>query len=561
MKPASPPTAFRLLSLDAVRGMAILLMCLNGVLPAMLPNWMYHGYEPRWLPEAIVASSQPATELSGDVNWVANPKIWPYRAHWPGFTIIDWVFPGFLFAMGAAIPLALSRAAAQGRSGWSSAAAIVWRFLGLVLFAVLVSELSPSVIEKSPGIFAYMIALVGFLLFFGIYARVPASWSTESVRVVRILSITAAAALVMGLRNRTPMESWTWRYDIIILLLAHMYLAAALLWLVTRHHPWLRAVIAIPLALIAHHQSMDPRFPGFRWASDAFEPIGRWLAFPEQLLDVGRWFAEPLRGLLNLAALWDYTWYKYLWIVIPGTMLGDAMLKRSAQPAPTAPARSTAYAHSLLALATIVLAFIGLRNYHLPTFGTWALRTPWLALLALLPLAIGAVLIWRQRDRLDPILRLLHTWGATMLVIGLFFALLPSSATREGFFEGGISKDPEAKLAYYFVSSAMSVLLWLIFAIHIDLRGSKAWSVIVANGQNPLIAYVGIRVLVPVIFVVPWLTPFASALGGNRSIGELLIAVFSRHGAWVMLLYSILQIAVLGCFVAWLTRRKVVWKT
>jgi predicted acyltransferase len=71
-------------ALDALRGFAILTMILSGSISfGNLPAWMYHAQVPPPLHKFI-------------------PSI-------PGITWVDLVFPFFLFAMGAAFPLALSK--------------------------------------------------------------------------------------------------------------------------------------------------------------------------------------------------------------------------------------------------------------------------------------------------------------------------------------------------------------------------------------------------------------------------------------------------------------------
>lgn len=80
----------RIDALDALRGLAVLAMVLSGVIPfnGTLPAWMYHAQFP------------PPTHQF-------NPKL-------SGLTWVDLVFPIFLFSLGIAIPLALSRRLSQG---------------------------------------------------------------------------------------------------------------------------------------------------------------------------------------------------------------------------------------------------------------------------------------------------------------------------------------------------------------------------------------------------------------------------------------------------------------
>ncbi|MBV6647244.1 MAG: DUF5009 domain-containing protein, partial [Cyclobacteriaceae bacterium] len=71
----------RIQALDALRGIAILMMILSGVVPYTgLPAWMYHAQLP--------------------------PPDRAFDPALPGLTWVDLVFPIFIFTLGAAIPLA-----------------------------------------------------------------------------------------------------------------------------------------------------------------------------------------------------------------------------------------------------------------------------------------------------------------------------------------------------------------------------------------------------------------------------------------------------------------------
>src|SRR5436309_7344933 len=95
--PASPTG--RIASVDALRGLTILLMIFVNDLGRGAPSWMHH--------------------------------IQPPRAD--GMTLADIVFPFFLFIVGVSIPLALERSRAAGLSTWTQLGHILTRSAGLLL--------------------------------------------------------------------------------------------------------------------------------------------------------------------------------------------------------------------------------------------------------------------------------------------------------------------------------------------------------------------------------------------------------------------------------------------
>src|SRR5664279_1054501 len=115
-----PPRAY---ALDALRGLAILGMILSGQIPFgenALPAWMYHAQVPP--PEH---------------KWIATLA---------GITWVDLVFPFFLFALGAAIPLALGRRLEQGEGKLKIGRFIIERGILLGFFALYVEAIRPYII-------------------------------------------------------------------------------------------------------------------------------------------------------------------------------------------------------------------------------------------------------------------------------------------------------------------------------------------------------------------------------------------------------------------------------
>src|SRR6476661_6240606 len=131
----------RLLSLDALRGLAILLMILSGSIAYgdILPAWMFHAQVP------------PPTHTF-------NPQI-------PGITWVDLVFPFFLFSMGAAFPLALSKKLIK--DGYlNTLFQICKRYLLLIFFAIFTHHARAWVMDSSAGLLENTLSIGCFFLLF-----------------------------------------------------------------------------------------------------------------------------------------------------------------------------------------------------------------------------------------------------------------------------------------------------------------------------------------------------------------------------------------------------------
>ncbi len=145
-----PTSTKRADALDALRGFAILMMVLSDIIPrdGTLPAWMYHAQTP-------------------PPNYVFNPNI-------PGLTWVDLVFPIFLFAMGASIPLALSRLINKDWRYSQIFFFILKRGFLLGTFAIVLQHFRPQIInsiEETPE--KWQLALLGFLILCLIFTRLP----------------------------------------------------------------------------------------------------------------------------------------------------------------------------------------------------------------------------------------------------------------------------------------------------------------------------------------------------------------------------------------------------
>lgn len=537
--------ARRSLGLDALRGLAILLMCLSGVVPNGLPNWMYHGYYPRFLPDE-----------DGVWSAVANP--WVFRGDWPSFTWVDWVFPLFLFAMGVAFPLAMSRRLERGVSmirviGW-----IFGRGITLALFAVYVHQIIPHQIAKpngSPTTADWLLGLLGFAILFPIFTRLPDGWPRWSKRMIRVGGVAAAVALVAFI-NRGPDRAFSWNdKDIIILLLAHMSVAGSLVWLAFRRWWWPRLAVLAGV-FVAHHQAMKTPW---RWLGETFDGAMPVLQLPKRLLDL-TWLNGVLpialpEGWLNLSGLYDFTWYKFLWIVIPATIVGDVLLqwmKGSDASSPRQKDETSATRRGLLVaiwITTIAAVLVGLRDHASFVLGV---PTPWFGIVGgAILMAMGCFLIASRPDASDTgrLLAQLHLWATVWLILGL--ALEP--------LEGGIKKGPPSTMSYYLVSLGLSIALLGVFTVWIDVTRRARWasSILVLNGQNPMLAYVAIRNVLGPVVGLALLAPLAldhDSLDGLFFSGLL-------DTPWERFTWSLAKTLALALFVAALTRGRIIWRT
>ena len=537
-KPAEPPRA---LALDALRGLAILMMCLSGVVPEGLPNWMYHGYYPRFMPDA-----------DGVWQMVADPHT--FRAGWSSFMWTDWVFPMFLFAMGAAFPLALGRRLDKGASAWRVALAVLGRGAALMAFAVYVQQITPGTIERPTSAWAWCMGLVGFALLFPVYTRFPRAWGRKNVLALRLVGIASAIGFVVYL-NTGDGEAFSFaQHNIILLLLAHMSIVGSLVWLATRRHLWLRLATLL-VVYLAHHKAMHG---GITW----LDPV---VNLPGALLDL-RWANGYLpwdipAGLLDLSMLYNFTWYKFLFVVIPGTAIGDLLNRYMHGGAGEDDGSSWGVGRLLgfgvVMVGLILAVLVGLQCHGRVLFRIGSgveIVTPWAVWLGVLPLLfIGLLLVRGARAPIERLIRSLYRWGALWLALGL--CAEP--------FEGGIKKGPPATISYYLVALALSILLLAVFTIWIDALGRRrSLSLLVLNGQNPMLAYVGIRNLLAPLVMLPLLAPLVGTVPGinSNSINGWAVGLMG-HSPWTLLIWSVAQTVLLAIIVAAFTRLRVVWRS
>lgn len=456
----------RNLPLDALRGIAILLMVFSSRIPfGVLPEWMYHAQVP-------------------PPNHVFNPGI-------PGITWVDLVFPFFLFTMGAAIPLALQARLDRGDGLLAISGSILKRGAVLVFFAIYVKHIQPHVMSGTPGLQEWLLALAGFLLLFPMLATLPRGWSLAAQRAVRLVGWIGALIVLTVFRAKDGSGFLVTRSDIIILVLANVAVSGSFICLATRDKldwlEWRMGILAFLFAL-----RLTQSIPGW----------GQWL-----------WNLSP--------APWIGTVYfqQYLFIIIPGTIAGDLLLRWRLQSDTTV--NSQLWLVCALGFAMVLLMLIGMQSRQVAaaTLGALALC------------ALGWLALRQATDDTTKLLRALFGWGMFWLLLGLAFEP----------YEGGIKKD-RATMSYYFVTSGLAFMLLVSLTVLIDVgRIRRGFGLLIATGQNPLVAYAGVQSLLPPLLgmtgastliekltATPWLGAARGAL--YTWLVALIGAVCARRG-------------------------------
>jgi predicted acyltransferase len=472
----------RALALDALRGLAILAMLLSSQLPFdqnALPSWMYHAQEP-----------PPHFEWIGTL---------------PGISWVDLVFPFFLFAMGAAFPLALSRRMENKAAPWKLFLFVTERGFLLGFFALFVQAIRPSTISRAPTTGIWWLALLGFFIFFPILTRLPAAWPTPVKISIRAAGWLAAILFCALVKYPDGSGFQLARSDIIIIVLTNMAVFGSLVWMFTRQNLLLRlGVIGIVFAL---RLSNLPQ-PTDGWVHDL-------------------WKFSPLPWIYHLYYL------QYLCLVIPGTIAGDLILqwtRRDVSAEKISAARSWPLLQYLLILLTMIslllAVLIGLK-------ARWLMETAWLAFTLCF---LGWLLLQNPLNETERLFQKLFNWGIYWLVLGLIFEP----------WEGGIKKD-HPTLSYYFVTSGLAICTFVAFSIWIDVFRQKRWlRLLIDNGQNPMIAYAGIN---------NFITPVLALTGGGALLTQF--ATTPWRGFWKGAIITLL----LALTVSFLTRRKIFWRT
>lgn len=347
-------------ALDAIRGYAIVTMVFSGSIAygGILPAWMYHAQSP-----------PPKHELVESIT---------------GITWVDLIFPLFLFAMGAAIPMSM-----QKGMDWKKQ---LKRYALLVFFAIFFEHCKYDNFSKLDSLVPYLIALIGFLCLFLIMGTKKIMYQWIGLLLAFLLMLFAP------FDNNGHFELH--RTDIIILILANMGLIGAALYHFTREHHIYRLLLLVPIFGLSTGRYLDES-----WNQYIYEP----------------YFADWLI---------EFNFLKYLFLVIPGIYAGEWLLKKSDWN--LGDERSI----SKIGLAWLCVSLV--------VWNIIALYNRWLLMNLFISLAVMLFLVvWQSRynkkNQLDQ--RLIFA-GCYLLICGLFFeafegGIKKDNATLSYFFVTG----------------------------------------------------------------------------------------------------------------------------
>ena len=348
----------RALSLDALRGYAILTMVLSAtIVYGILPGWMYHAQVP-------------------PPDHAFNPNL-------PGLTWVDMVFPSFLFAMGAALPFSVGKRLRKGASKLKLALNALWRGVKLTFFAILIQHFYPYM--TGGDLHSQLLAIFCFALLFPMYMRLPwemPQWVRTAVQLGAMV-IGATVMLCMSYPIDYDLNLHLHTSNIIILILANVSVFATLLFIFTFNSRTMRLVVLALLFGIILSADTDPS----SWAAWLMQTTpADWLYVPAYL--------------------------KYLFIVIPGSFAGEILLAHTEkmQSVPDGTPRTKAWAIAAITLAIVVVNLVCL-YCRLLTLNLALNVALLIAGYAVIRRGEGDCALWRE----------LFMAGALMLLLGLAF--------------------------------------------------------------------------------------------------------------------------------------------
>ena len=474
MATATSKATNRIYSLDTLRGLAIFGMILSGLIPwTGLPSWMYHCQVP-------------------PPDHVFNPNL-------PGITWVDLVYPFFMFSLGAAIPLALSRRLEKMEPLWKIIGHVFWRGVLMMALALYIDNSSPWALYNNPSKWIWFRSLMGFGCILLMLARWPNEdqWEANLKYLVKAIGLAGIVLLMWTVKRADGTGFNKDSSDIIIRLLGFAYVCGSLLWLASRNSLMMRlGILGAILALRIHTGSG-----------------GQLIAVINPYFSKVGWLFGP-------------GWVDLMLMVLPGTIIGDALLQWSKRPKDEEGLGISL--PKILMLLSILLAIVigGLIYFKMHYVNSGLLYTVCMCIL-------GHLLLRESKTPMGQLLKEFFGYATFFLIVG--YMLDP--------FEHGIKKDPENP-SYFLTCVGMAITMLVFFFILMDgLKKGKWVGFLKIVGSNPMLAYImGSGCVMPLYFI----------LNVNLAAEK-----FVNLGTWAGTVFAFIQTLTVCLVVYLFTRAKV----
>lgn len=443
----------RIASIDVLRGLTILgmTMCAYIGWNSNLPAWMFHAQTP--------------------------PPTYEFRPDVPGLTWVDLVFPFFLFSMGAAFPFALKKKLDRGTGKHVLALGLFKRWLILTAFSLVLGNSITVRWSGIPAVWQELFIIGVWGAMFMSLTRFPTkrAWKRNIFNIIGLGLLTLLAGIKHDFINGN--FSLT-NCDIIMSILAAVSLFGGIIWLLTAGSMKLRILVFLFIAAIKAVASFTPIFDSITFTG---------------------W------------PLFDISYLQYLLIALPGSMVGDILLKSSKETEPeNTPGRMAGTAAAIICIAALV-------------FQLWGIQTRHVLLTLCVTSGILAVfcLIIRRNT---------CTW-TRIATIGFAFMI---AGIALDFADGGMTKD-YCNLSYLFETCGMAALTAAVFHFFDKEYGCR-FPLMSGCGQNPMIAYTAASyIIVPILSLTGLMGLLTGAAAGSQFWGvaqgviiTLLLALFTN---------------------------------
>ena len=436
----------RFYNLDALRGYAIFTMILSGSIAygPSLPAWMFHAQVP-----------PPSHQF--------NPSL-------PGITWVDLVFPFFIFCMGAAMPIAMQKFVVS--NSYKNVVITSFRRFGLlVFFALFLEHFKSPNINAQPTSTTYFLTLIGYLLMFFSFSKLTSFVDKKIETIINLSAMVIGVGCLIWLPLNNGVGFQIGKSDIIIIVLANMALFGTIIWWITRNNLLLRIGI-LPFIMAIFLGSKIPE---------------SWNAL--------------LYNLTPESAVYKFYFLKYLFILIPGTIAGDWLLKYKDVNSEDFKNNNSfkLFAGILLSVVLCNVLFLFSRQLVLNLFIT-------IGLLIVAKFVFNKMILSNKK-----IVEQFFYAGVFALLLGLSFEA----------FEGGIKKD-FSTYSYYFVTVGLAFFSLIVLAALQALPiGKNIHRFFVLTGQNPMMAYVsGSLLLMPIMHLTD-INTYWDAMNSNSMLGFL----------------------------------------